>query len=76
MSTDPYSKARIIIIFYALRPSRAYWVLLLFDLKETLWGIKPIMLYVLLDTCYTRCLKVQRGYIRNLNLYIEAARPV
>ncbi len=48
----------IIIIFYALRPSRAYWVLLLLDLRETLWEIKPIVLYILLDICYTRCLKV------------------
>src|SRR6266498_5613833 len=66
----------IIIIFYALRPSRAYWVLLLLDLRETLWGIKPIVLCVLLDTCHTRCLNVQRGCIRNLNPYIKAARPV
>ena len=66
----------IIIIFYALRPSRAYWVLLLLDLRETLWEIKPIVLCVLLNTCHTRCLKVQRDYIRNLNPHIKTARPV
>ncbi len=65
-----------IIIFYALRPSRAYWVLLLLDLRETLWGIKPIVLYVLLDTCHTHYLEIQRDYIRNLNFYIKVARPV
>jgi hypothetical protein len=43
---------------YALRPSRAYWVLLLFDLRETLWGIKSIVLCVHLDAYYTRCLKI------------------
>ncbi len=66
----------IIIIFYALRASRAYWVLLLLDLRETLWEIKPIVLYILLDICHTRYLKIQRDYIRNFNSYIKTARPV
>ena len=43
----------IIIIFYALRPSRAYWALLLFDLGETLWRIKPLIQRVLLESYFT-----------------------